>query len=420
MSYIKIRGGKTLNGEIKISGAKNSVVALLCASILSDETVFLESVPKLSDVGVLVEILESLGCVVKYDEENETIEIDPRNATNKFIPEELSNQLRASYYFLGACLGKFGSVEFGLPGGCNLGARPIDLHLFGFERLNCSIEQSLGRYFIKAQYLIGNKVFLDFASVGATINIMLAACRASGNTIIENAAEEPEIVDVANFLNGMGAKIRGAGTSVIRIEGVERLGSVRHQVIPDRMQAGTYILMGAMCSERLVVKNIIPLHLDSLLSKLEYAGVRFDLKDDEIIVYGKGEYDAFDIKTQTYPGFPTDLQQPLTTFLATCNGVSTITETIYTERFRHIDYLNAMGANIKPGKDSAVIMGPTNFINGKVICTDLRASAALVLAALCAEGESVILEVEHLIRGYDNIVDKLKALGADIEYYEKS
>ncbi len=420
MSYIKIRGGKTLNGEIKISGAKNSVVALLCASILSDDVVYLESVPKLSDVLVLKEILEHLGCVVEYNIEAETMMIDPRNVENKFIPEELANQLRASYYFLGSCLGKFNSVEFGMPGGCNLGARPIDLHLFGFERLEATIEQKLGRYSITASSLQGNKIFLDFASVGATINIMLAACKAEGQTIIENAAEEPEIVDVANFLNGMGAKIRGAGTSVIRIEGVDSLGGVRHQVIPDRMQAGTYILMGAMCSDRLVVKNIIPLHLDSLLSKLEYAGVRFDLKDDEIIVYGKGEYDAFDIRTQTYPGFPTDLQQPLTTFLTMCNGVSTVSETIYTERFRHVDHLNNMGANIKHGNDSAIIMGPTQFVNGKVVCTDLRASAALVLAALCAEGESIILEVEHLIRGYDNIVAKLKALGADIEYYEKS
>lgn len=420
MSYLKVRGGHTLNGEIRISGAKNSVVALLCASILAEEKVYLESVPKLSDVEVLKEILEHLGCIVDYNSVEETMMIDPTNVENKFIPEELSSKLRASYYFLGSCLGKFNSVEFGMPGGCNLGARPLDLHLFGFERLNASVSQNLGHYNIEAEYLIGNKIFLDFASVGATINIMLAACKANGQTIIENAAEEPEIVDVANFLNGMGAKIRGAGTSVIRIEGVEKLGGVRHQVIPDRMQAGTYILMGAMCSDRLVVKNIIPLHLDSLLSKLEYAGVRFDLKDDEIIVYGKGDYDSFDVRTQTYPGFPTDLQQPLTTFLTMCNGVSTVTETIFTERFRHINHLNNMGANIKQGTDSAIIMGPTEFVNGKVVATDLRASSALLLAALCAEGETTILEVEHLIRGYDNVVEKLRALGADLNLYEEN
>ncbi len=415
MAYLKINGGKPLNGEITISGAKNSVLALLCASILSDDVVYLDSVPNISDVKILKQILEELGCVVNY--ENATMRIDARNVKNKCIPEHLSDKLRASYYFLGACLGKFSEVEFGMPGGCNLGDRPIDLHLFGFERLNCEVKQELGHYYIKSDDLKGDKIFLDFASVGATINIILAAVKAEGQTIIENAAEEPEIVDVANFLNSMGAKIRGAGTSVIRIEGVDFLKGTRHPVIPDRMQAGTYILMGALCSERLVVKNVIPQHLDALLSKLEYAGVRLDIKDDEVIVYGKGEYSAFDITTQTYPGFPTDLQQPLTTFLTQCNGVSTVTETIYTERFRHVDHLNSMGTQIKKGQDSAIIMGPSKLTGNKVVATDLRASAALVLAALIAEGETTVQEVSHLIRGYDDIVDKLKALGADIEFF---
>ncbi len=416
MSSLKIKGGNTLNGEIKISGAKNSVVALICASVLSDEVVYLESVPNIADARTLIEILRELGCVVTY--ENQEMMIDPRNLKNAPIPEELASKLRASYYFIGSYLGKFNEVEFGMPGGCNLGERPIDLHLFGFERLNCNVVQNSGKYLISTEKLTGSKIFLDFASVGATINIMLAAVKASGQTIIENAAEEPEIVDVAKFLNSMGARIRGAGTSVIRIEGVETLNKTRHQVVPDRIQAGTYILMGALCSETLVVKNVIPQHLDSLLSKLEYAGVRFNIYDDAITVYGKGKYNSFDIKTQTYPGFPTDLQQPLTTFLTQCNGIGTITETIYTERFRHVEHLNNMGANIVHRNDSAVIAGPAPLHWNVVVATDLRASSSLVLAALVAEGETTINNVEHLIRGYDDIVEKLQALGAEIEYFE--
>ncbi len=284
--------------------------------------------------------------------------------------------------------------------------------------MNCDIKQEAGKYLISANSLDGNKIFLDFASVGATLNIMLAAVKANGLTVIENAAEEPEIVDVANFLNSMGAKIRGAGTAVIRIEGVEKLHGTHHQVIPDRIQAGTYVLMGAMCSDKLVVKNVIPLHLDSLLSKLEYAGVNYSVKDDSIIVYGRGTYNSFDIRTQTYPGFPTDLQQPLTTFLTQCNGVGTVIETVFTERFRHVDHLNSMGANIKHLGDYAIVAGPTKLHGNKVVATDLRASSALVLAALIAEGETTITDVEHLIRGYDDIVEKLRALGADIEFFE--
>ncbi|MFV0424625.1 MAG: UDP-N-acetylglucosamine 1-carboxyvinyltransferase [Bacilli bacterium] len=416
MSKIVVNGGKVLNGEIRISGAKNSVVALICASVLTDDVVYLDSVPNISDVRTLIDILESIGCITEY--KNEELMVDPRGVKNVVIPEDLANQLRASYYFLGSFLGKFNSVEFGLPGGCNLGARPIDLHLFGFERLNCNIEQKEGKYFISTDNLQGNKVFLDFASVGATINVMLAAVRANGHTIIENAAEEPEIVDVANFLNSMGAKVRGAGTSVIRIEGVNSLGRTRHQVVPDRIQAGTYILLGALCCDKLVVKNVIGLHLDALLSKLDYAGVKFEVEGDKVVVYGRGKYNSFDIMTQTYPGFPTDLQQPLTTFLTQCEGIGTITETIYTERFRHIDHLNSMGANIKRGNDSAIVMGPIKLYANKVVATDLRASSALVLAALLAEGKTTILDVEHLIRGYDDIVEKLQNIGADIEYFE--
>lgn len=413
MNSLRINGGKTLNGEVTISGAKNSAVALICASILSDDVVKLTSVPDIADVHVLIETLEYLGCVVEYN--NEELTVDPRNLKNIPIPEELSSQMRASYYFMGAYIGKFNEVVFGMPGGCNLGDRPIDFHLFGFSRLNCDVDNRGGCYHIKADKLEGNKIFLDFASVGATMNIMLAAVRANGMTIIENAAEEPEIVDLANFLNSMGAKVRGAGTGVIRIEGVSELTGTTYQVLPDRLQAGTYIVIGALCSDKLVVKNIIPLHLDALLSKLEYSGVKFEVNGDEIVVYGKGNYESFDIRTQPYPGFATDLQQPLTTFLTQCTGMGTIVETIYTERFRHVDHLNNMGANISRGVDSCTVMGPTKLTGNKVAATDLRAAAALTIAGLIAEGETVVTNIEHLIRGYDKIIEKLEAIGADIE-----
>ncbi|MFV0499935.1 MAG: UDP-N-acetylglucosamine 1-carboxyvinyltransferase [Bacilli bacterium] len=416
MSKVVINGGKVLNGEIKINGAKNSVVALICASVLCDEVVYLDSVPNISDVTTLIKILNKIGCKTKFNDGE--LMIDPRGVKNIEIPEDLASQLRASYYFLGSFIGRFNNVDFGLPGGCNLGSRPIDLHLFGFERLNCNIEQRDGKYIISTDHLIGNKIFLDFASVGATLNIMIAATKATGLTVIENAAEEPEIVDVANFLNSMGAKVRGAGTSIIRIEGVDSLSGSRHQVVPDRIQIGTYIIIGALCCEKLLIKNVIGLHLDALLSKLDYAGVRFELLGDDIVVYGRGKYRSFDVTTQTYPGFPTDLQQPLTTFLTQCEGIGTITETIYTERFRHVDYLNSMGANIKYGNGSAIVMGQTKLIANKVIATDLRASSALVIAGLLAEGETTILEISHLIRGYDNVISNLKSIGADIEYFE--
>ncbi len=410
---LRVKGGNTLNGEISISGAKNSTVAIICAAVLSDGIVTLESVPDMRDVATLRKILEVLGCKVSY--KNEEMIIDSSGLKNIEIPAEEASKMRASYYMIGAFLARFKNAVFGFPGGCNLGSRPIDYHLFGFERLNCTVEQEGGKYLISADKLIGNKIFLDFASVGATINIMLAAVKAEGSTIIENAAQEPEIVDVANFLNSMGAKIRGAGTSEIRIEGVENLSGTRYQIVPDRIQAGTYIILGALTSDKLVVKNIIPHHLESLISKLENAGVRLVVDADQITVYGKGKYEAFDVKTQVYPGFPTDLQQPLTTFFTQCEGMSTVIETLYTERFRHIEHLNSMGANIKRGHDQCTVVGPTSLFGNTVIATDLRAGAALMLAGLIAEGETIIKDVEHLVRGYDNVVEKLSNLGAEIE-----
>ncbi len=410
---LRINGGKTLNGVINISGAKNSTVAVICAAVMCDEVVTLESVPNVRDVRTLRRLLETLGCKVSY--QNEEMVIDSSELKNIPIPEEEASKMRASYYLIGSYLSRFKKAVFGFPGGCNLGARPINYHLFGFERLGCSVLQEGGQYIIEADELIGSKIFLDFASVGATINIMLAAVKAQGVTTIENAAQEPEIVDVANFLNSMGAKIRGAGTSEIRIEGVDYLSSTRHQIIPDRIQAGTYLIMGALCSDKLVVNNIIPHHLEALISKLENAGVRLVIDSDRITVYGKEKYQGFDITTQVYPGFPTDLQQPLTTFFTQCEGISTITETIYTERFRHVDHLNSMGANIKGGHDNCVVMGPTPLHSNNVVATDLRAGASLMLAGLISEGTTIIKDVEHLIRGYDEIVEKLTNLGAEIE-----
>ncbi len=413
MEVIKINGGKKLFGEVNIRGAKNSVVGLICAALLTDDVVVLENVPNISDVDTLIEIITELGCKVTYTPEE--LVIDSRGLSYCAVTSAAVGKMRASYYLMGTFISRFHEVEFSFPGGCDLGPRPIDLHLFGFEKLGCDITTENGVYHCKAKKLLGTKVFLDFASVGATINIMLAAVLADGVTTIENAAEEPEIVDIANFLNSMGAKVRGAGTSVIRIEGVANLSKTRHAVIPDRLVAGSYIILGALQSKSLKVNNIIPMHLDSLIAKLETSGVKLEIGDDYIKVFGGKNYKAFDTVTQTYPGYPTDLQQPLSVFLTQVKGMSVITETIYSSRFRHINYLNKMNANIKLSDASAIIMGPTKLIGNKVVATDLRASISLVLAGLIADGETIISNIHHLVRGYDNIIENLTALGADIE-----
>ena len=412
MKQIIIEGGSTLSGEIKISGAKNSAVALIPASILCDDDVTIDNIPNISDIDALKDILNHLGAKVKYGDS--TLSINPKSIVNKEIPEDFSKKLRASYYFMGAILGKYKKAVMYFPGGCSIGARPIDLHLKGFEALGAKVTNEGNKYIVEADELKGANIYLDIASVGATINIMLAAVRAKGRTIIDNAAKEPEIVNVATFLNNMGAKIRGAGTSTIKIYGVEHLHNCFHEVIPDRIEAGTYIIMGALCGENLRITNLIPEHLESLLSKLEEIGVEFEVGSDYVNISKGSGYKSTNIKTLVYPGFPTDLQQPFTVLLTQCKGKSKVTETIWENRFMHIPYLTSMGADIIIKNQTATILGPSNLKGCEVVATDLRAGAAMVVAALIASGKTKITNVEHILRGYENIIEKLSNVGAKI------
>ena len=413
MKMLEIKGGSPLSGTIRISGAKNSVVALIPAAVLSNEEVTICNVPDITDTKALCEILEYLNVNVRCA--TESLVINPTNMVNKEIPSMYTKKLRASYYFMGALLGKYKKVTMALPGGCSIGARPINLHLKGFEALGAKITNKDNIYTVEAKELKGANIYLDFASVGATINIMLAAVLAKGTTVIDNAAKEPEIVNVATLLNNMGAKIRGAGTSSIEIKGVERLGKCFHEVIPDRIEAGTYVILGAAVGDNLKISNIIPEHIEALTSKLEEIGVFLDIGTDYIIVSKNDNYKPVNVKTQTYPGFATDLQQPLTPLLTMCNGKSKIEETIYENRFMHIPYLNNMGADIRVKNQTSTIIGPTKLIGTDVVATDLRAGASLVIAGLMATGITRITNVEHILRGYENMVEKLKGVNANIE-----
>ena len=375
---IAIEGGYKLNGTVRISGAKNATVALIPAAVLSDGPVEILGVPEISDVEALAILLEELKCKVEVD--GERIRIDPTHMEDIPLVSDAVNKLRASYYFMGALLGKYKRVKIKMPGGCYLGPRPVDLHLKGFEALGAKITYENDTYLLEAEELVGTSIYLDFASVGATINIMLAAVRAKGKTIIENAAKEPEIIDVANLLTKMGAKIRGVGTDTITIEGVDYLGGTFHEIIPDRIEAGTFLIIAAAAGERVIIQNIIPQHLEALISKLKEMGVKMDVVGDSIVVYGAKEgLKPVDIKTQIYPGFATDLQQPLTTLLTQAQGVSHVKETIYVERFKHCGQLNKMGANIEVGEASSIISGATPLHGARVEATDLRCGAALVI-----------------------------------------
>lgn len=414
---IAIEGGHKLNGTVRISGAKNATVALIPAAVLSDGPVEIFGVPEISDVEALAILLQELKCDVEVDGEH--IRIDPTSMEDLPLVSNAVNKLRASYYFMGALLGKYKRVKIKMPGGCYLGPRPIDLHLKGFEALGAKITYEDDTYLLEAEELIGNKIYLDFASVGATINIMLASVKARGKTVIENAAKEPEIIDVANLLTKMGARIRGVGTDTITIEGVESLHGTFHEIIPDRIEAGTFLVIAAAAGEKVIVQNIIPQHLEALISKLKEMGVKMEIVGDSIVVYGQNsELKPVDIKTQIYPGFATDLQQPLTTLLTQAQGSSHVQETIYVERFKHCEQLNKMGANIVVEKASSTILGPTPLHGARVQATDLRCGAALVVAGLMAEGITEISNVYHIDRGYDNIDHKLITLGANISRYE--
>lgn len=414
MNILKVQGGKELEGRVKISGAKNSAVALLPATLLCDESVNLLNVPDISDTVTLFDILSYLGAKITNLGE-ESYKIDVSNIENKPITDEMSNKLRASYYFMGALLGKYKKAVVSYPGGCSIGSRPIDLHLKGFESLGAKIEYEENNIIISAEELKGSNIYLDFASVGATINIMLAAVKADGTTIIDNAAREPEIVNIAMFLNSMGAKITGAGTSTIRIKGVKNMHSSVHEVIPDRIEAGTYIMIGACACKSLVVENIIPEHLEALTQKLIEMGVDLKIEDDSIYISNKNKLKAVKIKTQVYPGFPTDMQQVMSALMTKAEGKSVIEETIFENRFQNLYELRKMGANIEVSGNKGYIFGPTKLRGKTVNATDLRAGASLVLAALIAEGTTTINNADYILRGYEHITEKLTSLGAKIE-----
>ena len=414
MHKIIIEGGKELSGEIKISGSKNSAVALVPAAVLCDEEVTIANVPNISDIDALDEILNHLGATVTRNDD--MIKINSSKIENKVIPEVISKKLRASYYFMGALLSKFKKVEMYFPGGCSIGARPINLHLKGFEALGAKVQEKDNMFVITADNLRGAKINLDFASVGATINIMLAAVKAEGTTIISNAAKEPHIVNVATFLNNMGAKISGAGTSEIKIVGVNHLHSCFHEVVPDYIEAGTYMILASIIGKQVTISNIIPDHLESLISKLEDIGVPMEIGIDFIRISAPDKLMATNIKTQVYPGFPTDLQQPMATLLTQAVGKSIINETIWENRFLNLNELNKMGATTELLSNSkAVIVGPTKLHGKKVKATDLRAGASLVIAGLVADGKTTIENADYILRGYEGIVDKLTNVGAKIK-----
>lgn len=409
-----IEGGHELNGSIAISGAKNSAVALIPATILADSRVTIYGIPEISDIDYLNNLLEELNCNIK--KEKNILEVDPTKLKNTELIKDSVDKLRASYYLMGALLGKCKKVVIRSSGGCYLGPRPIDLHLKGFEALGAKIDYKDDIYTITAKQLIGNKIYLDFASVGATINILLAAVKAQGRTIIENAAKEPEIIDVVNLLTKMGAKIQGAGTDKIIIDGVETLRGCYHEMIPDRIEAGTFLIIAAAAGRKVEIKNVIPHHIESLTSKLIEIGIQMDISKDCITVYGKNSnLKPINVMTQIYPGFATDLQQPLTVLLTQCQGKSKVVETIYPERFGHCEQLNCMGAKIEQKEGKCIIEGPTQLHGATVYATDLRCGAALIIAALLANGITEINNVYHIDRGYANIDKKLISLGAVIE-----
>ena len=416
MKVIKIDGGQELSGLIKISGAKNSSVALIPASILADSDVTICNVPEITDTDVLCEMLGYLGADVRRA--SESVVITSGKIQNKFIPEIYSKKLRASYYFMGALLGKFKHVEISLPGGCSIGARPINLHLKGFEALGATITNDNEKYIVDAKELKGANIYLDIASVGATINIMLAAVLAKGKTIIENAAKEPEIVNVATFLNNMGAKIVGAGTSQITITGVSKLNGCFHEVIPDRIEAGTYTIIGALVGKDLKIYNIIPEHIEALTSKLKEMGANIEIGPDYLVITKKDEYKPVNVKTLVYPGFPTDLQQPFSVLLSRCRGKSTVEETIFENRFMNLPELRKMGMVVSLDETVATFIGPNELTAAIVNATDLRAGASLVTAALAAKGVTTITNIEHILRGYEGLVEKLQDVGAKIKIEE--
>ena len=418
MKKLIIEGNHELSGTIKIGGAKNSVVALIPAAMLTDGKCVIYNVPNISDVPRLISMMETLGSKIEF--KDETLYIDNTNSKNAEIDEENATKLRASYYFMGVLLAKYGYAEISYPGGCSIGSRPINFHLNGFEKLGAKISVVENKkYIASAKELVGSDIFLDFASVGATLNLMFAAVKAKGITNIYNAAKEPEIVNVASFLATMGAKVYGAGTSHITIEGVEKLGDGIVEVIPDRIEAGTYLMIGSLLGKNLVIEGVLKDHLEAVFTKLKEAGCDIKIDGTTVIVNKVDHLKPVNVKTLVYPGFPTDLGQPMSTLLTQCEGESLFEETIYENRMRHIKYLNAMGANIRLFDRSAIIAGKSNLIGREVEATDLRAGAAMLVAGMIAEGTTKIVNIEHILRGYEKIVEKLSSVGAKIELVDE-
>lgn len=417
MKKLVIEGGRDISGTIKISGAKNSIVALIPASILTSGVCVITNVPDISDVRILIDMMRELGSIITF--ENEVLTIDNSNVQNKKITEEYAGKLRASYYFMGSLIGKYHEAEIAYPGGCVIGSRPINYHIESFKKMGINVKNVADHYIMKTDELKGNEFYFDFPSVGATINIMLAAILAKGKTVIYNAAKEPEIANVASFLNSMGAKVFGAGTSTIEIIGVEELHDGFVEVIPDRIEAGTYIMIGALIGNNLKIENIVEKHLESLLYKLKEAGVKYEINNNSIILSKVEHLKPVNIKTTVYPGFPTDLGQPMSTFLTQCEGESLFEETIYENRLRHVPHLNSMGANIQAFDKKAIIIGKTPLVGKKVKATDLRAGASMLVAGLIATGTTEIQNIEHLLRGYERIVEKLESVGVNIKLIDE-
>lgn len=414
MDNFVINGGHELFGEVNISGAKNAAVAIIPAAILADDLVRIENIPQISDVRLIIEILDRMGAQIKLINKN-TIEIDTSNISYQSVPYELTSHFRASYYLIGAMLGRFNQAEVAMPGGCNFGVRPIDQHIKGFEMLGADIDIIDGMVSAKADKLMGTSIYMDVVSVGATINIMLAAVKARGLTIIENAAKEPHIVDLANFLNSMGADVRGAGTDVIKIRGVEKMHGCTYSIIPDQIEAGTYMVAAAACGGDVLIKNVIPKHLESISAKLEEAGAEVIEYDDAVRVTRFKNLTKCNVKTMPHPGFPTDMQPQMAVLLSIAQGTSILSESVWDNRFQYVGQLLRMGADIQVDGKVAVIVGKPKLTGVTVKATDLRAGAAMIIAGLVADGTTVVEDIAYVDRGYEDVVEKFASLGADIK-----
>ena len=414
MEQYVIKGGNPLVGEVEIGGAKNAALAILAAAVMTDEPVLIENMPDVRDTNVMLQAMESIGVKVERVDRH-TVRISAKNVKGHVIEDDYIKKIRASYYLIGALLGKYKEAEVSLPGGCNIGSRPIDQHLKGFRALGAKVDIAHGMIIAKADELKGNHIYLDVVSVGATINVMLASIMAEGITIIENAAKEPHVVDVANFLNSMGANIKGAGTDVIRVRGVDRLHGTEYAIIPDQIEAGTFMFAAAVTKGDVTVKNVIPKHLESISAKLLEIGCEVEESDDAVRVVAAKPLTHTHVKTLPYPGFPTDMQPQITVALALSSGTSIVTESIFENRFKYVDELTRMGANIKVEGNTAIIDGVSRYTGASITAPDLRAGAALVLAGLVAEGFTTIDDIRYIERGYEDFEVKLRSLGAQIE-----